>query len=193
MDKTRHIIEIQTRPVVGYGGDSAAAGRLDATFDAALGPDRIAALKIPFEHDRGAPGIDATLALHLTASGGLGARKLAGLPTQDRERLGGLFFLYASSSGMRVGPRRVPPGNPVYFLMSHGLLVLNGGLLQTGIEPAFVAEHLAESSLAMLGRAGSNHDRIIFASQAARLVQAILASNGYRDMEVRLTASQPAD
>jgi len=192
MTEPRFQVRIATRPCVGYGGDEHAASRLDAAFAAHLPSERTIALKIPFDHDQGPPGIDATMAVKALPDGALKAHALAGLPSEERERLGGLFFLYASGRGMRVGPRRVPTPDPVYFLMSHGLVVLNKGLLQTGIEPDFVAEHLTKTSLALLGRSGSNHDKVIFTAQAARLVGAITAASGYRGFDIRLVDAPAA-
>jgi hypothetical protein len=199
MPNERFPVTLKMQTCAGYGATPQTADRVsrafcedlsDAGIAAATGPchlpssGTIAALEVPFDPSKGGLCLDKIMAVSIKPDR-VSHVAVRALTSKLRDLLGGILLTYTGQHNMQIGPRRPATPMPTYYLMSHGLVVLHGQILEPGEEEGFVADVLTEHSLLLLGRSGSNHDRLIFTAQAIALVSRLAAASGYIHLDIR--------
>jgi hypothetical protein len=187
MSDISYRVDLNVEHCFGYGDTPEGAEQLNAAF----GPlDRsgsdpattIMALRIPFS-EIGDDYNYTSIAAMVSSGEGLRHQPLRNMPIEARNALGGLFFTYAVDNYIKVGPRRMGMPMPHYFLMSHGLLVLNGRMILSGVDEKYMAEKLPSTTRVFLGRNASNHDRLIFEQQVCAFMRLLLKNQGYHRLK----------
>lgn len=187
MTETIKRVQLSLTHCVGYGSDADAAARIERALDPDMTSGNICALRVLAPEEGRHTSLTGIRAISMDRAKSMTSTVMAGLKADQREALGGLFFLYVNEQGVRVGPRKPKTPRPAYFFTSHGIVILDSGIIKPGITQDYVREHMERTTLLLVGRNRSNHEQLVFASQAKQLIECLAAINQYRDIEVSVS------
>lgn len=187
MTDTKKRVALTMELGVGYGSDADSARRIERALDPDMLSGEVCALRVLAPEEGSCTGLAGISAISMDRPKSMKSVVMAGLPADRREALGGLFFLYVNERGVRVGPRNPKTPRPSYYFTSHGVIVLDRAILNPGLAPDYVCEHLEKTTLLLMGRNGSNHEQLVFANQAKLLIECLAAINQYRDIDVSVS------
>lgn len=187
MTKTINRVQLSLTPCVGYGSDTASAARIERALDPEMRPGAICALRVLAPEEGMTTSLAGICAIGMHGASGISTVVMAGVGADNREALGGLFFLYVNERGVRIGPQKPKTPRPSYYFTSHGVIVLDRAIINPGLAPDYVREHLEKTTLLLAGRNQSNHEQLVFANQAKQLIERLLSNNQYRNFEVSVS------